>query len=42
MMTDRQASRVELHAALMFWAKYHTQGARNRVREAIAYVRQYR
>jgi hypothetical protein len=39
-MTDKQASRFELKAALAFWAEHHNQGSRNRVRKAIAYVRQ--
>jgi hypothetical protein len=41
-MTDRTASLLELRAALAFLAQYHTQGARNRVRKAITYVRRYR
>jgi hypothetical protein len=40
-MTDRQASELEIQAALAFWIKYHNQGSRRRVRAAIKYFRKY-
>jgi hypothetical protein len=36
---DTLASRLELRAALAFWRTHHNHGARQRVRDAIAYVR---
>lgn len=39
--TDKRCSELEIRAALAFWAEYHNVGARNRVRRAIAYYRQY-
>jgi hypothetical protein len=39
--TDKNCSELELQAALSFWRKYHSIGARRRVRAAIAYFRQY-
>jgi hypothetical protein len=41
-MTDREASEMEVKAALQFWSQFHTSGARNRVRAAIRYFRKYR
>lgn len=40
-VTDRQASELELQAALHFWRDHHNIGSRRRVRKAIAYFRQY-
>ena len=40
-MTDKEMSRLELKAALAFWAMYHNQGSRDRVRHAIAAFRKY-
>jgi hypothetical protein len=38
---DQTASESELQAALSFWRQYHTVGARNRVRSAVAYYRRW-
>jgi hypothetical protein len=40
-LTDANASRHELHAALSFWAANHSVGSRHRVRDAIRYYRRY-
>lgn len=40
--TDHHYSRREIRAALAFWRETHSAGSRNRVRQAVAYVRQYR
>jgi hypothetical protein len=34
-MTNQPWTALELRAALAFWATWHTQGARNRVRLAL-------
>jgi hypothetical protein len=36
---DARASALELHAALVFWSRHHTQGSRERLRDAIKYYR---
>jgi len=41
MNNDRIYSEMELKAALTFWVKYHSFGARRRVRAAVQYYRRH-
>ncbi len=40
-LTDREASELELLDALSFWSRWHNIGSRARVRAAIHYYRKY-